>query len=54
MTAKLDVLRVLIVDDNAHMLQIVKTILRGFGIKQFYEARSVNEAFETSLTLRAS
>lgn len=47
MTAKLDVLRVLIVDDNAHMLQIVKTILRGFGIKQFYEARSVNEAFET-------
>lgn len=46
MTAKLDVLRVLIVDDNAHMLQIVKTILRGFGIKQFYEARSVNEAFE--------
>jgi two-component system, chemotaxis family, chemotaxis protein CheY len=39
-------LRVLIVDDNHHMINIVKTILRGFGIKHFYEARDAAEAFD--------
>ncbi|MEM6627036.1 MAG: response regulator [Pseudomonadota bacterium] len=39
-------LRVLIVDDNHHMINIVKTILRGFGIKEFYEARDAAEAFD--------
>jgi len=46
MAAKLDALRVLLVDDNVHMTQIVKTILRGFGIKMFLEARSASEAFD--------
>ncbi|MFZ4122174.1 MAG: response regulator [Caulobacterales bacterium] len=39
-------LRVLIVDDNHHMIHIVKTILRGFGIKDFLEARDAAEAFD--------
>jgi CheY-like chemotaxis protein len=38
--------RVLIVDDNHHMINIVKTILRGFGIKEFLEARDAAEAFD--------
>lgn len=40
-------LRVLIVDDNTHMIHIVKTILRGFGIKYFFEARDAADAFDT-------
>ncbi len=39
-------LRVLIVDDNHHMINIVKTILRGFGVKAFYEAKDAAEAFD--------
>lgn len=45
MAARLDALRVLIVDDNAHMVQIVKTILRTFGVKEFLEAHAVPEAY---------
>lgn len=40
-------LRVLVVDDNSHMIHIVKTILRGFGIKHFFEARDAADAFDT-------
>jgi CheY-like chemotaxis protein len=43
--AELDRLRVLVVDDNHHMIKIVKTILRGFGVKQLAEARDAAEAF---------
>jgi CheY-like chemotaxis protein len=39
-------LRVLIVDDNHHMINIVKTLLRGFGVKTFLEARDAAEAFD--------
>lgn len=39
-------LRVLLVDDNAHMMHIVKTILRGFGIKHIAEARDAADAFD--------
>lgn len=39
-------LRVMVVDDNRHMINIVKTILRGFGIKEFYDARDAVEAFD--------
>jgi two-component system, chemotaxis family, chemotaxis protein CheY len=46
MSAVMDKLRVLIVDDNAHMINIVKTILRGFGIKHFCEARDAADAFD--------
>ncbi len=46
MAASLENIRVLIVDDNHHMINIVKTILRGFGMKSFYEARDAAEAFD--------
>lgn len=39
-------LTVLIVDDNSHMISIVKTILRGFDVKEFLEAPSATAAFE--------
>lgn len=38
-------LKVLIVDDNHHMVNIVKTILRGFGVKDFFDAAEVPSAF---------
>ena len=43
---KLHRVRVLIVDDNNHMVNIIKTLLRGFGVKSFSDARSPDEAFE--------
>ena len=36
-------LSVLIVDDNAHMIHIVRTMLRGFGIVHTFEARDPAE-----------
>lgn len=39
-------LRLLIVDDNQHMINIVRTILRGFGAAHFYEANDAAEAFD--------
>ncbi len=39
-------LNVLIVDDNKHMITIVKTLLRGFGISHFLEANDAAEAFD--------
>ncbi|MBI1339552.1 response regulator [bacterium] len=42
----LERIKVLVVDDNHHMINIVKTILRGFGIKQFVDARDAVEAFD--------
>jgi FOG: CheY-like receiver len=39
-------LNVLIVDDNKHMITIVKTLLRGFGIGRFLEANDAAEAFD--------
>lgn len=44
MSTPLDQLRVLVVDDNHHMVMIVKTILRGFGIKQIVDAKDAAEA----------
>jgi two-component system, chemotaxis family, chemotaxis protein CheY len=32
------------VDDNVHMLNIVKTLLRGFGAVYVFEAKSAEEA----------
>ncbi len=40
-------MKVLVVDDNHHMINIVKTILRGFGVKEFFDARSPSEAMDT-------
>ena len=45
MTASLEKVRFLIVDDNVHMLNIVKTILRGFGATHVVEAKDPGEAF---------
>ena len=46
MSASLEKVRFLVVDDNAHMVNIVKTILRGFGAEHVMEAKSAHEAFQ--------
>ncbi|HEY1751315.1 MAG TPA: response regulator [Caulobacteraceae bacterium] len=38
-------MRFLIVDDNVHMLNIVRTMLRGFGVINVHEAKNSQEAF---------
>ena len=45
MSHSLERLNVLVVDDNQHMQNIVKTILRGFGVKALHEAVSASDAF---------
>ncbi len=42
----LERLRVLIVDDNPHMTNIARTILRGFGVKEIADASSAAAAFD--------
>jgi two-component system chemotaxis response regulator CheY len=42
----MELIRILIVDDNHHMINIVKTILRGFGVKEFHEARDPVDALD--------
>lgn len=44
--ADLSRVNVLIVDDNAHMMSIVRQMLRGFGIIKAYESRDAGEAFD--------
>lgn len=39
-------MKVLVVDDNQHMVNIVKTILRGFGVKDFFDARDPSDALD--------
>lgn len=46
MTASLNRVSVLVLDDNAHMLHIVRTMLRGFGINHTYESRDGAEALD--------
>ena len=43
--AGLERVRFLVVDDNAHMINIVKTILRGFGAAHIFEAKDATDAF---------
>lgn len=45
MDRALERLRILVVDDNHHMANIVKTILRGIGIKDLVDASNAAEAF---------
>jgi CheY-like chemotaxis protein len=45
-TQELAALNVLLVDDDAHAINIVRTLLRGFGIKQIDEAHDAADAFE--------
>ncbi len=44
--AGLELVRFLVVDDNAHMQKLVKAILRGFGADKVFEARDVPDAFQ--------
>jgi two-component system chemotaxis response regulator CheY len=44
LTVSLEKVRFLLVDDNVHMLNIVKTILRGFGAVHVLEAKDPAEA----------
>ncbi len=37
--------RFLVVDDNVHMIHLVKTILKGFGAAHVFEAKDPAEAF---------
>lgn len=46
MAVSLERVRFLLVDDNVHMLNIVKTILRGFGALQVFEAKTTPEALD--------
>jgi len=39
-------LRILVVDDNAHMRKLVATILQAFGVHQIHEANSGEAAWE--------
>ncbi|WP_421786060.1 response regulator [Hyphobacterium sp.] len=47
MPADLSKLSFLVVDDNVHMLKIVRTILNGFGVVKIYDAVSGPDALET-------
>jgi CheY-like chemotaxis protein len=44
LSVSLEKIRFLLVDDNVHMMNIVKTVLRGFGATRVLEARSAREA----------
>ena len=46
LAVSLDKIRFLLVDDNVHMLNIVKTILRGFGAVHVFESKSADEAIQ--------
>lgn len=39
-------LKVLVVDDNSHMIKIVKTVLRSFDAKDLFDASDVNDAID--------
>jgi CheY-like chemotaxis protein len=45
-SAALERVSFLVVDDNVHMQSIVRTILKGFGAEVVYEAASAAEAME--------
>lgn len=44
---RFDRLRVLVVDDNAHMRKLVITILQAFGVVQIAEAESADRAWQS-------
>ncbi len=45
MSYQFDRLKILVVDDNAHMRKLVTTILQAFGVIQIYEADSGERAW---------
>lgn len=44
--ANLSRVQALVIDDNVHMIQIVRSMLLGFGITRTYESRDAAEAFD--------
>lgn len=46
MSGSFDRVRVLILEDNAHMSTILRKVLQGFGIRDVFEARDAADAFE--------
>jgi two-component system chemotaxis response regulator CheY len=46
MSYQFDKLKILIVDDNAHMRKLVNTILQAFGVTQIFEADGGERAWE--------
>lgn len=48
MSVSLERIKVLVVDDNRHMINIVKTILRGFGILDIREADNAADALHAA------
>ena len=44
--ASLERVRFLVVDDNVHMIHIVRAILRGFGAIHIFESRDAADAFQ--------
>jgi CheY-like chemotaxis protein len=43
---RFDRLRLLVVDDNAHMRRLVTTILLAFGVENVYKAETTNDAWQ--------
>jgi two-component system chemotaxis response regulator CheY len=41
--ASLEKVRFLVVDDNVHMIRLVKTLLKGFGVRHVFEAKTIAE-----------
>ena len=46
MTASLEKIRFLVVDDNIHALNIVRMLLRGLDVMHVFDARTPEQAFE--------
>lgn len=44
--ANLSKVSALVIDDNAHMIHIVRSMLLGFGISRTYESRDAADAFD--------
>ena len=52
-TYDLSAISALVIDDNHHMISIIKTLLRGFGVKQITEATDAMTAFEVFRNARS-
>ena len=47
MAVDLSRLKVLLVDDNGHMLTLLRSLLHGLGVKNIYESRDPADAFDS-------
>jgi CheY-like chemotaxis protein len=44
--ASLEKVRFLVVDDNVHMIRLVKTLLKGYGVALVFEAKTIADGME--------